>query len=60
MNKQRKEIYSFRNVYSPRYRYAPLAIEILESVCQIGAEKFFKNRSEEGVGGIQKVIGNGF
>lgn len=48
MNKQRKEIYSFRNDILHDIDIQPLAIEVLESVCQMGAEKFFKSRGEEG------------
>lgn len=48
MNKQRKEIYSFRNDILHDEDMRPLAIEVLESVCQMGAEKYFKNRGEEG------------
>lgn len=48
MNKQRKEIYSFRNDILHFEDMRPLALEVLESVCQMGAEKYFKTRSEEG------------
>ncbi|MBS4170068.1 Protein translocase subunit SecA [Neochlamydia sp. AcF95] len=47
MNKQRKEIYSFRNDILHALDIKPLAIEVLESVCQAAAEKYFKNRGEE-------------
>lgn len=47
MNKQRKEIYSFRNDILHEEDMQPLAIEVLESVCQMGVEKYFKNRGEE-------------
>ena len=46
MNKQRKEIYSFRNDILHEDDMQPLAIEVLESVCQMGAEKYLKNRGE--------------
>ena len=48
MNKQRQEIYSFRNETLRAEDIEPLAIEVLESVCMIGAERFFQSRSEEG------------
>lgn len=48
MNKQRQEIYSFRNDILHFDDMRPLAIEVLESVCQMGAEKFFKAKGEEG------------
>jgi preprotein translocase subunit SecA len=47
MNKQRKEIYSFRNDILHSEDMQPLAIEVLESVCRMGAEKYFKNRGED-------------
>lgn len=47
MNKQRQEIYSFRNDVLRVEDIEPLAIEVIESVCQIGAEQYFKSRSEE-------------
>lgn len=48
MNKQRKEIYSFRNDILHSDDMQPLAVEVLESVCQVGSEKYFKHRGEEG------------
>lgn len=48
MNKQRQEIYAFRNEVLHAEDIEPVAIELLESVCAIGVEKFFRNRSEEG------------
>lgn len=48
MNKQRKEIYSFRNDVLHDEDIEPLAIEIIDSVCEIGAEDYLKNRAEEG------------
>lgn len=48
MNKQRKEIYSFRNDILHAEDMQALAIEVLESVCVMGSEKYFKNRGEEG------------
>lgn len=47
MNKQRQEIYSFRNDVLRVPNIEPLAIEIIESVCQLGVERFFQNKSEE-------------
>jgi preprotein translocase subunit SecA len=47
MNKQRQEIYAFRNEALQVSDIEPLAIEVLESVSAIGTEKFFQNRSEE-------------
>jgi preprotein translocase subunit SecA len=48
MNKQRQEIYGFRNDALHEEDVEALAVELLESVCTIGAEQFFKSRSEEG------------
>lgn len=48
MNKQRQAIYGFRNEILRSEDITPVAVEILESVCTIGAEKFFRNQSEEG------------
>ena len=48
MNKQRKEIYAFRNDVLQMVDIEPLAIEVIESVCVLGAERFMQNRSEEG------------
>lgn len=48
MNKQRKEIYSFRNDILHAYDIQPIAREVLESVCLLGSEKYFKSRGEEG------------
>lgn len=48
MNKQRQEIYTFRNDILQADNLMPLATEIIESVCEFGAEEFFKSRSEEG------------
>lgn len=47
MNKQRKEIYSFRNDILHLNDVKPLAIEIIESVCQQAGAKYFKTRGEE-------------
>jgi preprotein translocase subunit SecA len=48
MNKQRQEIYAFRNELLLTDDVEQLAIELLESVCAVGAEKFFRSRGEEG------------
>lgn len=48
MNKQRQEIYAFRNELLQTEDIEPVAIEVIESVCMIGAERFMQNRSEEG------------
>lgn len=48
MNKQRQEVYAFRNDILHLDEIEPLAIEVLESVCTHAAEKYFKSRSEEG------------
>lgn len=47
MNKQRQEIYTFRNDVLRSEDIRPLVIEVLESVCAMGADQFFKSRSEE-------------
>jgi preprotein translocase subunit SecA len=48
MNKQRQAIYAFRNDILGTKNIEPLAVDVLETVCAIGAEKFFQSRSEEG------------
>lgn len=48
MNKQRQEIYAFRNDILHLEDIAPLAIEVLDSVCSSAGDKFFRSRSEEG------------
>lgn len=48
MNKQRQEIYAFRNEILQVEDIEPVAIHIIESVCLLGAERFMQNRSEEG------------
>ncbi len=47
MNKQRQEIYAFRNEVLRADNIESVAIEILEGVCLIGIEKFFRSHSEE-------------
>lgn len=48
MNKQRQEIYAFRNEILHVEAIEPIAIELIESVCAHGAEQFFQNRNAEG------------
>lgn len=48
MNKQRQEIYTFRNGILHTDDIEGLAIQLLENVCQQAADKFFRSRSEEG------------
>jgi preprotein translocase subunit SecA len=48
MNKQRQEIYTFRNDVLHTNDIEGLATQLLESVCQQAADKFFRSRSEEG------------
>lgn len=47
MNKQRQEIYAFRNEILQTENIEPLAIEIIQNVCQLGADHFFKTQREE-------------
>lgn len=48
MNKQRSEIYSFRNEVLHSKDSLPLAEEILSNICHTMGLKFFVSRSEEG------------
>lgn len=48
MNKQRQEIYAFRNETLNVVDIEPLAIDVIESVCALGAERFLQSHSEEG------------
>lgn len=48
MNKQRQEIYGFRNEILHAENVEPIAVELLESVCATAADMFFRSRSEEG------------
>lgn len=48
MNKQRQAIYAFRNEIMHEPDIEAVAVEVLESACAIGAEKFFSSRSMEG------------
>lgn len=47
MNKQRQAIYAFRNEILRREDIESTALDVLKSVCKMGAEKFFRSRSEE-------------
>lgn len=47
MNKQRQAIYSFRNEILHCDEVIGLAVEVLQEVCQVGAERYLKNRSQE-------------
>ncbi len=44
MNKQRQEVYAFRNEILHSEALSPLAIELLTTVCGQAAEEFFVNR----------------
>lgn len=48
MNKQRQEIYTFRNDLLKKEDSSELAAQVLERVCQRAAEQYFRSRSEEG------------
>lgn len=48
MNKQRQEIYAFRNEILSTDKPEEVAIDLLEAVCATQADKFFGSRSEEG------------
>lgn len=48
MNKQRQEIYGFRNETLRVEDIEPLAIDVIESVCMLGADRFFQSHAEEG------------
>ena len=48
MNKQRQEIYQFRNDILRADDIESLAIELIENVCFENAEKYFHSRAEEG------------
>jgi len=48
MNKQRQEIYAFRNEILHTENIEDLAIEVIESVCSQASEQFFQNRNTEG------------
>lgn len=46
MNKQRQEIYSYRNEILHTDNVESIAVELLENVCFQGAEEFFKDRPD--------------
>lgn len=48
MNKQRQEIYTFRNRILRDPAIEELAVDVLDSVCHVGAHRFFQSRSDEG------------
>lgn len=48
MNKQRQEVYAFRNEVLRSEDIEPIAIQLLEDVCHSASNRFFQNRSEEG------------
>ncbi|NGX42296.1 MAG: Protein translocase subunit SecA [Chlamydiae bacterium] len=48
MNKQRQEIYTFRNEVLHTDDIESIAIEFIENVCMDAAEDYFRSRSEEG------------
>ena len=45
MNKQRQELYAFRNEILHAEDVTPMAIDLLETVCSQAADEFFTNRS---------------
>lgn len=47
MNKQRQEVYKFRNEILHVDNLEPTAIELLEGVCAYAADKFFQSRTTE-------------
>lgn len=47
MNKQRQEIYAFRNEIIGADDIEPLAIEVIEGVCALGIDKALQNQSSE-------------
>ena len=48
MNKQRQEIYAFRNEILSVEDIVSVAVELLENVCTTSAMRFFQSHSEEG------------
>ena len=48
MNKQRQEVYAFRNEMIHVDNIEPLAVELLEGVCTYAADKFFQSRATDG------------
>lgn len=47
MNKQRQEIYGFRNEILHRDDLDNIAVELIKNVCYEAAEKYFQSRTEE-------------
>lgn len=47
MNKQRHEIYSFRNSVLHDEDMVALAVQVLESACAVGVDKFLQRRGDE-------------
>lgn len=47
MNKQRQEIYAFRNDILHVTDIIPITLELLEGVCFVGAEQYLRSRAEE-------------
>jgi preprotein translocase subunit SecA len=47
MNKQRQEIYAFRNEILTSLTIREVAVDVIETLCVIEAEKFFQNRGDE-------------
>lgn len=48
MNRQRQEVYAFRNEILHSNDIQLIAVELLENVCANGAERYFQSQSEEG------------
>lgn len=48
MNKQRQEIYGFRNDVLHAKDVEPIAINLLTDVCENAVDRFFRSKSEEG------------
>ncbi len=48
MNKQRQEVYAFRNEVLHSDDLAPIAVDLLNAVCSSAASRFFQSRGEEG------------
>lgn len=48
MNRQRQEIYAFRNDILHTENIIATATRVIENVCSMAAELFFRNRGEEG------------
>ncbi len=47
MNKQRKELYDFRNDVLRRENMEEIALELIDNVCKQAAQDFFRDHSEE-------------